>query len=167
MPRSAGPRQLQPKVIVLGPEEGEELPEPVFYVDGRARRRGPPNTVKRFVDVAGPLWDRAQTVEDARRALDAAHVVWNLMRLPQEARIATGQRLRQEMADGDALLGSTGDFLDMVMRATQYPEDRAIVEVQFQELRPGEWHVMLLTVTAEEVRRAASRAAKPRARRRR
>ena len=64
--------------------------------------------------------------------------------------------------------GDAADFSEMVILALRWTdEQRAVAEVLFKELRPGEWHVALLTITPADVRRrASSRGAKPRAPRR-
>jgi hypothetical protein len=98
-------------------------------------------------------------------ALDLASVAWNATRLPEPQRTPALQRLVRDFVDRS---GSAEVISEMLMRAMRWPrEERVVVEVKFEEVHPGEWHVSLLTLTAEEVRRAtASRAAKPRGRRR-
>lgn len=146
-------------------DDEEALPEPVFYTDGRVRTPGPSSFPRRFVYVAGPLWELATTPTEARMALDLANVAWNATRLPEPQRTSTLERLVRDFVDRT---GSAEIISEMVMRAMRWPrEERAVVEVKFEELHPGEWHVALLTLTAEEVRRAtASRGARPRGRRR-
>jgi hypothetical protein len=147
----------------------DDLPEPVFYADGRrAGIPGPSSLPRRFVYVAGPLWDVARSPAEAEAALTVASIAWNATRLPEPERTATLRQLIRKIADGTAQLGSMDDFSEMVLRAMRWPrEQRAVVEVGFKELRPGEWHVALLTVTPEDVRRrASSRGARPRGPRR-
>ncbi len=143
-----------------------ELRLPVFYTDGRrAALANPPSLVSRFVYVAGPAWDVATTPAEAKAALDLASTAWNVTRLPQAERL---EAVRVAVRHVVARTGDAGDFSEMVLRAMRWREEVcAIVEVAFKELRPGEWHAALLTITPADVKpRASSRGAKPRARRR-
>jgi hypothetical protein len=121
--------------------------------------------VSRFIYVAGPAWDVATSLEEAKAALVEASMAWNITRLPEpERRAALGVAI-------DHIVGRTGDasdFSEMVLRAMRWQDEQwAVVEAVFKELRPGEWHVALLTITPAQLkRRASSPGAKPRARRR-
>jgi hypothetical protein len=152
---------------MFDPDEPDELPEPVFYTDGRGPRApGPANLPRCLVHVAGPLWDVARSVEEARSALETASIAWNATRLPEPERTATIRQLIGAIADG-AQLASMDDFSEMVMRAMRWPrEPHAIAGVRFNELRPGEWHVEVLAINPSAGRRVASRGARPRGRRR-
>ena len=144
----------------------DELLEPVFYTDGRRPGfPGPPSLPRRLVYVAGPLWEIARTPAEAKAALDHASVAWNVTRLPEPDRTAA---LRQVVGELVARTGDADDFSEMVMRAMRWPRaQQAIAEVKFAELRPGEWHVAVVAITPAGIsRRASSRGATPRGRRR-
>lgn len=150
-------------------EPDDDLPIPVFYADGRARGTGAtPSFPARFVYVAGPLWEEARNLEEAREALVAASTAWNATRLPEPERTAALRQLIRQIGDGTTKVASMADFSEMVMRAMRWPrEQRAVAEVGFEELLPGEWHVALLTVTPAGISpRTSSPGAKPRGRRR-
>ena len=148
------------------PDPEDDLRFPVFYTDGRrAELTTAPTFVSRFVHVAGPAWDVASTVAEAKAALDLASMAWNVTRLPHDQRLeALGVAVRSLVAH----TGDAADFSEMVLLAMRWRhEQRVVTEVLFKELRPGEWHVALLTITPADVRsRASSRGAKPRAPRR-
>jgi len=124
----------------------DDLRYPVFYTDGRrAALTADPRFPSRFVYVAGPLWDRAKTPEEAKVALDMAHVAWNLTRLSEPLRT---ELLGQVVRDLVARTGDAEDFSDVVMRAMRWPRDqRIVVSVPFEEQKPGEWHVAVLVAT--------------------
>lgn len=144
----------------------EELPEPVFYAEGRrGSSPGPRSLARRFVYIAGPLWETARDPGEAQAALDVAHMAWNLTRLPEPMRT---ERIGQAVRNLVQHTGQAADFSDILVRATRWPEDRRFVaDVSLTELSPGEWHVGVSMLTPAELsRRISSQATKPRAPRR-